>query len=321
MAILFAAAEKKPLVFIIEDSNWIDNETEGFLDILISHLSQSRLLLIITLRSECNDPWVNRPGYTQIRLGALSQNDESAALNILLGNHPSLQKIKTQLLQNCAGNPFFLEEMIKSLIHDKVLIGSLHNYQLSENALTHKIQLPESIFAVLQTQLDSLSPLERRILRMASVIGERFTYKMLTKIMEKDSMENIQKGLCELTANEYIFQTHIYPEPESAFKHALIHEVTYNSLLKSLRRSTHVKILGILEALLLKDQNFQLQAYHAYQGESWEKAFFYCQHAAEEMFFLLSANQSAAILFEKALASAEHLQKSTDILEKCLRMI
>lgn len=320
MAVLFATAAKKPLVFVIEDLYWIDNETEAFLNILLSHINQSRMLLIVTSRSEYVDDWVNKPHYTQIKLDAIPQNDETTALNKLLGNHPSLQKIKTQLLQNCAGNPFFLEEMIKSLIHDKVLIGSAHNYQLSENALTHKIQLPESIFAVLQTQLDSLPPLERKILRMASVIGERFTYKMLSKIMEKESLENIQKGLCELTANEYIFQTHIYPEPESAFKHALIHEVTYNSILKSLRRSTHVKILAILESLLIKDQNFQLQAYHAYQGESWEKAFYYCQHAAEDMFFLLSANQSAAILFEKALASAEHLQKTNEILEKCLRM-
>lgn len=320
MAILFAYAKEKPLVLIIEDSHWLDNETEAFLAMLISHIQESRVLLIITLRSEYVDHWLQHAHYTQIKLNALSKHDEINALNTLLGNHPSLEELKQQLAKNCAGNPFFLEEMIKSLIQEKVLIGEIHQFRLSEKVLANKLQLPESIFAVLQTQLDHLQPLERRILRMASVIGERFTYKMLTKIMEKESLENIQKGLRELTANEYIFQTHIYPEPESAFKHSLIHEVTYNSLLKSLRKSTHIKILGILEALLNSNQNYQLQAYHAYQGESWEKAFHYCYNAAEEMFVSLSANRSAAILFEKSLISAEHINKTAQVLEKCLHI-
>lgn len=320
MSILFAEALKKPLVFIMEDIFWIDSETEAFLDEFISSLGGSRVFLILTSRSEYVDHWIKRKEYTQIKLEGLSQIDEASALNTLLGNHPGLQEIKSQLLQNCAGNPFFLEEMVKSLIQDKILVGTVNHYQLSEKALAGKLQLPESIFAVIQTQLDSLSSLERKILRMASVIGERFTYRMLTKIMDEESSQSIQQGLRILTANQYIYETRIYPEPESAFKHALIHEVAYNSLLKSLRKVMHIKILTVLESLPVEDHDLQLLAYHAYQGESWEKAFKYCYEAGHAMFFSLSANKAASVLYEKALTASEHLPKTPDILERCLAM-
>lgn len=318
IAIFITAAAKKPLALIIEDIHWIDSETKAFLDVLISHLNRARVLLIVTSRLEYDDGWIKKSGYTQIKLEALSQSDESAALDELLGDHPSLLEIKTQLLQNCAGNPFFLEEMIKSLIRDKILIGTINHFHLNDKMLTNKIQLPESIFAILQAQLDSLSTLERKTLRIASVIGERFTYLMLSKIMDEEKGEIIQQVLRELTDNQYIYDTRIYPEPESAFKHALIHEVTYNSLLKSLRRSMHIKILSILETLPTKDQDLLLKAHHAYQGESWDKAFHYYFKGANYIFFSLSANKSAAELYEKALISAEHLPKQEEIMRDCL---
>lgn len=320
ISILLYESLKKPLILIIEESYLIDSETEAFLDDLISNLSRTRILLILTSRPQYVDHWINRKEYTQIRLKALSQKDEGIALNAILGDHPSLQEIKLQLLQNAAGNPFFLEEMVKSLIHDKILIGTEKNYQLNENALAGKLQLPESIFAVIQTQLDNLSSLERKILRMASVIGERFTYRMLTKIVDNESNQNIQQALRTLTANQFIYEARIYPEPESAFKHALIHEVAYNSLLKSLRKAIHIKILALLETLPDEEKDLQLQAYHAYQGEDWEKAFNYCYEAGHAMFFKLSANKVASALYHKALAAAEHLPKSEEIIEKCLSM-
>jgi len=320
IAILRFEAEKKPLLFIMEDSNWMDSETEAFLDAFISEITQSRIFMILTSRPEFVDHWVNRREYTQIKLSSLLPKDEAIALNTLLGDHPSLQEIKTQLLQNSAGNPFFLEEMIKSLIRDKILIGTENHYQLSEKALAGKLQLPESIFAVIQAQLDNLSSLERKIIRMASVIGERFTYRMLTKIMDNESSQNIQQALRTLTANQIIYETRIYPEPESAFKHALIHEVAYNSLLKSLRKVMHIKILTVLETLPVEEQDLQLQAYHAYQGESWEKAFKYSYEAGYAMFFVLSANKAASALYQKALNASEHIQKSDEVFEKCLAM-
>ena len=313
--ILCQLASQRPLLLLMEDMHWVDNETEAFLDLLIAAIDRSPILLLITDRPEYHDQWLNRSNYQQIKLMPLQTDSKEIILDYLLGHDASLIEIKRKLLAECAGNPFFMEEMIKSLISDKILIGEPQNYRLDSSQSVSNIHLPETIFAVLQTQIDKLTDAQKNVLQVASVIGERFTYSLIAQLVELDEKE-LRQALNALCNNQYIYERQIYPETEFSFKHGLIQEVAYHGLLKTMRRTLHLKIMTLLEPGVTdkKIDYMELVAHHAYLAEDWEKAFYYCKQAAEKSFLML-ALKSALQFYDRALISAEHLKKNPPPIE------
>ncbi len=319
--ILFNFSLEKPLILIFDDMHWVDYESELFIDLLISQVGKWRILIIIAFRPEYHDHWVNHPNYTRILLKALSNDACASMLDNILGVDLTLAEIKKKLLTISEGNPFFLEELVLSLIKEKIFVGSPLNYHLREGTLVKELRLPESIVGVYQMKIDNLRPIEKKTLQMASVIGSKFLYSHLIQLMEEADEGEVRMALNRLTENQYIYESQQYPELAFAFTHALTQDTAYNSLLKKTRKALHLKIFQILESTFRGDQIEQLQilAQHAYLGENWEKAFPYYVKAAEKD-YEINAFTAAAQSYENALITATHLPQSEELILKTMRI-
>lgn len=316
--ILINLAAEKPIIFLIEDLHWIDNETESFLSSLISKITDEKIFILMTYRPGYDDTWLKKLNYVSIHLTSLSKQCSEIILDALLGNDFSLMDIKAKLLNEYSGNPFFLEEMIKNLIDEKILVGEMKHYQFNTALFVERLKLPESIFAVLQTKMDKLPLTLKKILQVASVIGQTFSYNLLVKLVD-ENQRDLRQQLNSLYEEQFIYETQLFPELEFAFHHALIQEVAYNSLLKNQRKSLHLKILPILEKTADSMSQLQIIANHAFLGEDWTKAFEYCSKAAESA-FALNAIRSSVQLYNRGLIAAENIPKNAEIIKKCISL-
>jgi len=319
--ILFNYSVETPLILIFEDIHWMDNESELFLDLLIAKVGKWKILILITFRPEYHDHWVGQPNYTRILLKPLTNEACSQMLENLLGTDPALAEIKMKLLSTAKGNPFFLEELVLSLIKEKILIGKQHDYHLHELTAVAELHFPESLVGVYQMKIDSLRPIEKKILQVASVIGTKFLYSQLIQLLETVDESEVRMALNRLTDNQYIYESQLYPEPGFSFTYPLTLETSYNSLLKKTRKALHLKLFQILESSLNEDRIDQMQilAEHAYLGEIWEKAFYYYIKTAEKV-IEINAFTSSAQLYEKALITADHLPQTEDLILKTMKI-
>lgn len=312
---------EKPLIFVIEDMHWVDSETEMFLDVLLSKINQYKIFVMINYRPEYRDHFINRANYTRIQLEPLNTKAGSKMLDDSLGTDPSLAEIKTKILSTVQGNPFFLEELVDSLITEKIFVGEPKNYRIREGTSVIKLSLPETIVAIVQTKIDKLPPLDRNILQVASVIGTQFLYSQVIQLMDPVDESEARMALNKLTNSQYIYESQFFPELGFAFTQAVTLEIAYNSMLKITRKNLHAKFFKILESTLKIEQIDQLQiiAEHAFLGENWEKAFFYCYIAARKVFDI-NGFLACIRLYEKALKASEHLPQDEGTQQKMMRI-
>ena len=314
--VLLRESQVQPLLLVFEDLHWIDAETQALLDSLVESLPTARLLLLVNYRPEYQHGWGSKTSYTQLRLDPLPPASADALLQALLGDdvgaqHAApLQPLKQLLITRTAGNPFFLEESVRTLVETGVLVGEPGAYRLAQALPT--IQVPATVQAVLAARIDRLPPEEKRLLQTAAVVGTEVPFPLLQAIAELPEA-TLHRGLAHLQAAEFLYETRLFPEPEYTFKHALTHEVAYGSLLLERRRGLHGRVVEALEALAPERVAEQVErlAHHALRGEVWGKAVPYCQQAGAR------ANDRAAFreavaAFEQALQALAHLPESGD---------
>src|SRR5262249_34863700 len=150
--------------------------------------------------------------------------------------HPSLEPLKHLLIARTEGNPFFLEESVRTLVETGVLVGERGGYRLAHALPT--IQVPATVQAVLAARIDRLPPEEKRLLQTAAVIGTEVSFPLLQALADLPD-EALHRGLAHLQAAEFLYETCLFPERDYTLKHALTHEVAYNSLLQERRRVLH----------------------------------------------------------------------------------
>ena len=276
--LLLRDSQEQPLLLVFEDLHWIDAETQALLDSLVESLPTARLLLLVNYRPEYQHGWGSKTYYTQIRLDPLPPASADEFLHALLGDDPSLEALKPLLIARTEGNPFFLEESVRTLVETGVLVGAPGAYRLAQALPT--IQVPATVHAVLAARIDRLPPEEKRLLQTAAVIGTDVPFALLQAIADLPE-DALHRGLAHLQAAEFLYETRLFPEPEYTFKHALTHEVAYGSLLLERRRGLHAHLVEALEALAPDRMAEQVDrlAHHALRGEVWDKAVPYCQQA------------------------------------------
>jgi class 3 adenylate cyclase/tetratricopeptide (TPR) repeat protein len=308
--VLLRESQVQPLLLVFEDLHWIDAETQALLDSLVESLPTARLLLLVNYRPEYQHAWGSKTYYTQLRLDPLPPASAEEFLQALLGDDPSLDALKQLLIARTEGNPFFLEESVRTLVESGVLVGERGAHRLAQ-ALSG-IQVPATVQAVLAARIDRLPPEEKRLLQTAAVIGTEVPFALLRAIADLPEAA-LHRGLAHLQAAEFLYETRLFPEREYTFKHALTHEVAYNSLLLERRRVLHARIVEVLEALAPERGAEQVDrlAHHALRGEVWAKAVIYCQQAGAR------ANDRAAFreavaYFEQALQALAHLPEDGD---------
>src|SRR4029450_11665953 len=167
------------------------------------------------------------------------------------------------------GNPFFLEESVRTLVETGVLVGEPGAYRLAQALPT--IQIPATVQAVLAARIDRLPPEEKRLLQTASVIGTEVPLPVLQTIAELPE-EVLDRGLAHLQAAEFLYEARLFPELEYTFTHALTQEVAYSGLLQERRRVLHARIVEVLEALAgdLVAEDVERLGHHALRGEVWD---------------------------------------------------
>jgi class 3 adenylate cyclase len=308
--LLLRDSQVQPLLLVFEDLHWIDSETQALLDGLVERLPTAPLLLLVNYRPEYQHGWGSKTYYTQLRLDPLPPASAAAVLHALLGDDPSLVSLKQLLIERTEGNPFFLEESVRTLVEIGVLIGAPGAYVLGKPL--DSLQVPATVQAVLAARIDRLPPEEKRLLQTAAVIGTEVPFALLQAIADVPEA-TLHRGLAHLQAAEFLYETRLFPAPEYTFKHALTHEVAYNSLLLERRRGLHARIVEALEALAPDRVAEQVErlAHHALRGEVWDKAVPYCQQAGARAHDR-AAFREAVVAFEQALQALAHLPDHSD---------
>ena len=314
--VLLRESQVQPLLLVFEDLHWIDSETQALLDNLVESLPTAQLLLLVNYRPEYQHGWGSKTYYTQLRLDPLPPASADELLQALLGDDPSLAPLKQLLIARTEGNPFFLEESVRTLVETNVLIGTPGAYRLAQPV--ESLQVPATVQAVLAARIDRLPPEEKRLLQTASVLGMEVPLALLQAITELPE-EALHRGLTHLQAAEFLYETRLFPEHAYTFKHALTHEVAYRSLLQERRRALHAQIVEALETLAgdrLADQVERL-ADHAVRGEVWNKALRYCRQAGAKA-MERSASREAVGCYEQAMAALAHLPEHRTLQEQAV---
>jgi len=309
-------SQVQSLCLIVENLHWIDAETQAWLDSLIESLPTARLLLLVNFRPEYQHGWGSKTYYTQLRLDPLPPENAEELLQALLGADRTLQPLKRILIEQTEGNPFFLEESVRTLVETRVLTGTRGAYGLA-TALPG-IQVPPTVQAVLAARMDRLPSEEKRLLQAAAVVGKDVPVPLLQAITELPE-EALRQGLSHLQAAEFLYEISLFPDPEYTFKHALTHQVAYGSLLQERRRLLHARLVDVIETLSpdrLAEQGERL-AHHAFRGEVWEKAVVYLRQAGEKA-TARSAYREAFARFEQALAALAHLPETRERLGQAI---
>jgi len=306
----------QPLILVFEDLHWIDSETQSFLDSLIDSLPTAPLLLLVNYRPEYRHDWGNKTYYSQLRIDPLAAESAHELLLANLGDDASLQPLKQILIERTEGNPFFIEESIRTLVETKILAGGRGKYRLS--GLLEITHVPATVHAVLAARIDRLVPDEKRLLQSAAVIGKDLPFLLLQAIAEVPE-EELRRHLGNLQAAEFLYETRLFPDLEYTFKHALTHEVTYGSILHERRRALHAKIVEAIERLYPDRliEQVELLAHHAFQGELWEKAVTYLRQAGAKAADR-SAHPEAVSYFERVLEALKHLPESRQTIEQAI---
>jgi class 3 adenylate cyclase/tetratricopeptide (TPR) repeat protein len=264
----------QPLCLVLEDLHWIDSETQGLLEALVESLPTSRLLLLMNFRPDYRHGWGNKTYYTQLRLDPLPPETAEDLLHALVGDDVELEPLKRLLIERTEGNPFFLEESVRTLVESSVLVGERAAYRMAKTL--DAVHVPATVQAVLAARIDRLSPGDKAVLQTAAVIGKDVPFALLHAIAEV-SEETLRLGLSRLRTAEFLYETALFPDLEYTFKHALTQEVAYGGLLHERRRALHARIVQTFETLYPErlTERVGWLTHHAFRGEVWSKAVTY----------------------------------------------
>ena len=312
--LLLREAQVQPLLVVFEDLHWVDGETQVLLDNIVESLGSARLLLLVNYRPEYEHRWGSKTAYSQLRLDSLPAESAAELLAALLGPDPGLAPLTQMLVKR--GNPFFLEETVRTLVETGVLVGERGAYRLTRSV--ESLQVPSTVQTILAARIDRLPQEEKQLLQAASAIGKDFPYSLLSAIVQQPE-DTLRRALAHLQEAEFVYETQLFPDSEYTFKHALTHEVSYGSLLQERRKSLHAQIVSAIERLYAERLNEQVErlAHHALRGQLWDKAVRYSRQTGNRALDRSALRESLAA-FEHARAALRELPESRERTEQLI---
>ena len=211
-------SKREPLIILVEDLHWIDPSSDSFIARLVDAVTDTRALLLLNFRPEYRREWMNRTIYRRLPLPALDAEAAREMLADLLGSDPSLEDLTPRLASRALGNPYFIEELVRSLVESGNLAGQPGAYRLVKPLKTQT--LPRTVQAVLTARIDRLGEADKRVLQTASVIGLEFEESILRQAMDLSETE-LDACLYALQEVEFFYQKAFYPASRYAFKHLI----------------------------------------------------------------------------------------------------
>ena len=308
--LLLRESQVQPLLVLFEDLHWIDAETQALLDSLVESLPTARLLMLVNYRPEYQHGWGSKTYYRQLRIDPLPPESADEMLAALLGPDSALGPLKRLLIERTEGNPFFLEESVRTLVETKGLTGERGAYRLAK--APESLQIPATAQAILAARIDRLRAEEKRLLQAASVIGKDVPFTLLLAIGD-ETEDALRQGLSRLQAAEFLYEARLFPDLEYTFKHALTYEVAYGSLLQERRRALHGRMVEAIEARYgdrLSEQVDRL-AHHAFRGELWEPASRYARQVGDRA-VALCADTEAVAAYTRGLEALGRLPATSE---------
>ena len=275
--LLIRGSQDRPLILTIEDLHWIDKTSEEFLSYMIGWLPRTRILLLLLYRPEYTHQWGSKSYYQGIGVGQLNIATSAELVGAILDGDV-VPELRDLILTRAAGNPLFMEELTYNLLDNGSIQKKEDRFILIQDV--SRLQVPDTIQGIIAARMDRLEESLKRIMQVAAVIGREFAFRILETILEMK--EGLKSGLVNLQGLEFIYEKSLFPDLEYIFRHALVQEVAYNSLLTTRRKEIHEKIGQAIESLYAQrlEEFYEMLAYHYSKSGNLPKAYQYLKQAA-----------------------------------------
>jgi class 3 adenylate cyclase/tetratricopeptide (TPR) repeat protein len=296
---LEALARSRPVLMVFEDAHWVDPTSRELLDLTLDRASRMPVLVVVTFRPEFQHAWNGQPHVTTLGLNRLGGHDGAALVERLAGNAGLSPEIVGEIVERADGVPLFVEELTKAVLEtadrDNRVAAVLAAGPLPEFAI------PATLHASLISRLDRLGPIAKEVGQIGAVLGREFGYDLIEQVAGR-STEELQLGLERLAGAGLLFRRGVAPQSSYLFKHALVQDAAYGTLLRGRRQELHARVTAVLEQNFadLVERQPELLAHHltaagdtARAVDQWLKA---GRHSAER-----SAHHEAIGHYERGL--------------------
>ena len=295
-----------PVLMIFEDVHWTDPTSLEVLDRVVNRIASLRVLLIVTFRSEFKPPWVGRPHVTALTINRLGQREVDAMIDQVVGNKALPTNIRQDIIERTDGIPLFVEEMTTAVLETANQDAAEHAVAAVQSPC---LSVPASLHASLMSRLDRLGP-AKEVAQIGAAIGREFSHALLASVVRKTETE-LGSALDRLVQAGLLFRQGLPPHATYLFKHALVQDAAYGTLLRTSRQQLHGQIAKALEKEYPEVIEVQpeLLAKHCAEAGWNEQAIRYW-HAAGEKAVRRAGNREAIGHFRHALAALNEKQSS-----------
>ena len=309
MAWLFEEADKAPVCCTWEDLHWADPSSLEFLNLCLDQIPTAHMLTLLTFRPEFTPPWDTHSYLSQLTLNRLGPTDVGAMVEEVTRGKSLPAEVLQQITTKTDGVPLFVEELTKMVLESDLVRAVNGHYEVTRPL--PPLAIPSTLQDSLMARLDRLAAV-KEVAQLGATLGREFSYALLAAVSPLDDA-GLQRGLQQLVTAELIYQRGLPPQARYVFKHALIQDTAYQSLLKSSRQQYHRQIAHVLEARFPETVETQpeLLAHHYTQASLAEQAISYWQQAGENA-LRRSAHREAIGHFRTALDVLRTLPESPE---------
>lgn len=294
-------AKRAPTVMILEDIHWLDPSTFELLDLWIEQLQYERCYLILTFRPEFIPPWRHHSYFTSLALNRLSRRESEAIIREITGGKELPAQVLDDIIAKTDGVPLFLEELTKTIVKSNLLQKVDGEYMLHHSI--HRLTIPESLQDSLMARLDQLEG-AKELAQLAATVGRRFSHKLLLAASGLPETQ-FQSHIAKLLDAELIYKRGAPPDCIYEFKHALVQDIAYQTLLKSTRLFYHQRIAQLMEKQFSEqvEKNPELLAHHYTEAQLADKAVTLWHQAGQK-----------AVSRSENMEAIDHLQRGLHML-------
>lgn len=309
--IILKVSEQQPLILAFEDLHWIDKNSEDCLKDLLDSVSGSNIFLVLTYRPEYRTAWDSRSYHSQINLNRLSNRESLLIASYLLHTESIHKNLEEWILSKTEGIPFFIEEFIKYLRDMNTIVEKNSRSYLNEDI--KMLSVPSSIQDIISARVDTLNEYCKLVLQVGSTFERDFSYQLIEQVTGFENVR-LMEILNILKKSELIIERGIAPESVYIFRHALIRDVIYGSILRKRKKRLHEQIGNAIESLYSEQlvEYYEILAEHYSLSENYEKAATYSKFAGKMASRAVSFT-NAITFTEKWVASLENLPPSKTV--------
>jgi tetratricopeptide (TPR) repeat protein len=294
---------RQPVLMVWEDVHWSDPTTRESLDLLIDRVPTMRVLVVLTFRPEFTPPWIGRPHVTMLTLNRLPRRQRSEMVAHVTGGKALPKDIAEQIIDRTDGVPLFIEELTKTVVESGIVTEAGDHYAVA--GPMRALAIPTSLHGSLLARLDRLAP-TREVAQIGAALGRSFSYELISAVAGMPQ-QRLDEALDQLATAELIFRRGTPPDAEYTFKHALVQDAAYSTLLRSRRQQLHGHIATTLESRFpeIVTAHPELMAHHCAEAGMPDKAVGYRLKAGQQ-----------AVTRSAMLEAVAQLQKGLDLLAR-----